>query len=442
MTAHKKLKERVRARMEKTGESYVTARRHVVGGEGHVPDVGVHPDTSALARILADAGIRGPEGRLSEALLLGIGGGLGAGYILWEFAPETDHKPAVDARGDRRVVVIGFRNQWQYPDRWLDTLLDRVGIEFRRVETTGVVKARRQLDEALEVGHSVMVDISAADLPYWHLPPEEAGTWGYPIAVVAVDSDRYEVDDRNSGRLTVAAEAMATARGRIPSYKNRMVVVEPTDAPTAERLTGAIEAGLADAVEHLASRSDSFSLPAFRKWARMVTSDAGKGWKRVFADRRSLWSALRSTHDSVSDIGISGGSLRPLYAEFLDEAAPMIGRTELSAVAERYRHAAEAWDDVADATLPAGFEPLSEAVELSRRRREAVRRGDAGDAEAAEAARALDALAARFEPGLPLTDSEIDDILEALSGAIDAAYHAEVEAHSALSEVMGDDPVA
>ena len=80
---------------------------------------------------------------------------------------------------------------------------------------------------------------------------------------------------------------------------------------------------------------------------------------------------------------------------------------------------------------------MREAVELSRRRREAVRRGDAGDAEAAEAARALDGLAARFEPGLPLSDFEIDDILAALSGAIDAAYHAEVEANSALSEVMG-----
>ena len=398
---------------------------------------GTSPMSSALARVLADAGVRGPDGRLSEALLLGIGGGLGVGYILWEFAPETDHKPSPNAPGGRRVVTVGFRNRWQYPDRWLGTLLDRVGIEFRRDQTSGVAKARRQLDEAVEAGHSVMVEVSAADLPYWHLPPEDAGTWGYPIAVVGVDSDRYEVDDRNSGRLTVPAEAMATARGRIPSYKNRMVVIEPTDALGTDRLSGAIEAGLADAVAHLASRSDSFSLPSLRKWARMVTSDTGKGWKRVFADRRSLWSALRSTHDSVSDIGIVGGSLRPLYAEFLEEAARVMGRKELSTVAERYRHAAEAWDDVADASLPDGFEPLREAVDLPRRRREAVRRGDAGDMEAARAAMALNELADRFEQGLPLSDSEIDAVLESLAGAIDAAYKSEVEAHSALSEVMG-----
>jgi hypothetical protein len=436
MTAHKKLKELVRARMEKTGESYMAARRHVVGGEGHVRDVGVHPDTSALARVLADTGIGGPDGQLSEALLLGIGGGLGAGYILWEFAPESDHRPSPHASGGRRIVTIGFRNRWQYPDRWLDTLLDRVGVEFRRDQTSGVVKARRQLDEAVEKGHSVMVEVSVGDLPYWHLPPEEAGVWGYPIAVVGVDSGRYEVDDRNSGRRTIPVEAMATARGRIPSYKNRMVVVEPADALTADRLSEAVEAGLADAVEHLASRSDSFSLPAVSKWAKMVTSDTGKGWKRVFADRVGLWSALRSTHESVSDIGIDGGSLRPLYAEFIDEAVRVTGRTELSAVAEHYRHAAEAWDDVADATLPDGFEPLRQAVDLSRRRRDAVRRGNAGDMAAAEAAMALNALAAEFEPGLPLSDSEIDEIFESLSEAVDSAHKAEVEAHAVLSEVM------
>jgi hypothetical protein len=436
MTAHKKLKELIRARMDRTGESYMTARRQVVGGEGQAPDLGVHPDTSALARLLGEKGIGGPDGRLSEALLLGIGGGLGAGYILWEFAPENDHRPSPHAPGGRRIVTIGFRNRWQYPDRWLDTLLDRLGVEFQRDQTSGMVKARRQLDDALGTGHCVMVEASVADLPYWHLPPEEAGVWGYPIAVVGVDSDRYEVDDRNSGRLTVPFEAMATARGRIPSYKNRIVVLKPGDALTADRLWGATEAGLADAVEHLASKSDSFSLPTFSKWARMMTSDTGKGWKRVFADRAGLWGALRSTHEAVSDIGIAGGSLRPLYAEFLDEASALLGHPVLTEVAMHYRHAADAWDDVGDATLPGGFEPLQQAVELSRRRREAVRQGDAGDRTAAESAASLNALAAEFEPGLPLTDQEIDGLFESLAGAIEAAHRAELEAHAALSEVI------
>ena len=79
-------------------------------------------------------------------------------------------------------------------------------------------------DEAVATGQTVMVEVSVADLPYWHLPPEEAGEWGYPIAVVGADSDRYEVDDRNSGRLTVAAEAMARAlQGASPDVVNKFL---------------------------------------------------------------------------------------------------------------------------------------------------------------------------------------------------------------------------
>jgi hypothetical protein len=281
-----------------------------------------------------------------------------------------------------------------------------------------------------------MTEVSTADMPYWHLPSDEAGWWGYPIAVVGRDGDRYLVDDRNEGRLTVAARTMSTARGRIPSYKNRMVVIGESNQPDVDSVVAAIEAGLIDAVDHLASGSDSFSLPTFRKWARMLTSDTGKGWRRVFADRRGLWAALRSTNEAVSDFGISGGSLRPLYAEFLEEAGLLVGRPELSGAAERYRLAAETWDDVGEAALPDGFEPLREAMELSRRRREAVRLGDAGDEEAARAASALNALSVEFEPGLPLTDVEIDDLFESLSVAVGAAYQAEVEAHDALTEIM------
>jgi hypothetical protein len=423
--------------MGKTGESYMAARRHLVGPPGDQPGIGIHPDTSALTRILADAGVRGPGGPLTEAFVLGVGGGLGAGYILWEFAPETDHKASHHSDADRRVVVIGFRNRWQYPDRWADSVLERLGVSFRREQTGSSAKARQQLDDALESGQSAMVDISVADLPYWHLPSEESGRWGYPIAVIGRAGDGYVVDDRSQGSLTVTSNALAIARGRIPSYKNRIVLIEAPKHLGVDVVTVAIETGLRDAVEHLDSGSDSFSLPALKKWGRMITSDAAKGWRTVFADRIGLWSALRSTHEAVSDGGMGGGSLRPLYAEFLEEVGPLLGRPGLAEVAELYRGAAAAWDDVGDATFPQGFEPLREAAELARRRRESMRLGDAGDAEAAKAASQLNSLGDEFDSELPLTESELEDLLQGLSAAIEAAYRAEVQAHQALSEVVG-----
>jgi len=437
MTEHKKLKQRIRARMDKTGESYTSARRQVVGvEEGTGTRVGIDADTSALSRILADSGVTGPTGPLSEALILGIGGGLGAGYILWEFSPETDRKSSHHSDSHRRVVVTGFRNRWQYPDRWVDTVLDRLGVPFRREQTGSTAKASQQLDEALASGKSVMTDISVADMPYWHMPSVEAGWSGYPVAVTGVESGRYVIDDRNEGKLTVDSGALAIARDRIPSYKNRIVMIEESQELGIAAVAEALEAGLGDAVDHLGSNSASFSLPAFKKWGRMVTSDAAKGWRAVFSDRVGLWSALRSTHESVSDSGIFGGSLRPLFAEFLEEAASTLVRPDLAELAGLYREAAGAWDDVGDATFPDGFEPMREAAELAGLRRRAVRRGDAGDADAAAAAAALNALGDEFDSGLPLSDAEVDDVFESMSAAIETAYEAEMAAHAALSEVI------
>ena len=74
------------------------------------PRGGKHPETAALKNVLAHHGVKAPHtGQpFSEDMLLGIGGGLGIGYILWEFK-----EPALKA------LVLGFRNNWQYPVKFM-----------------------------------------------------------------------------------------------------------------------------------------------------------------------------------------------------------------------------------------------------------------------------------------------------------------------------------
>jgi hypothetical protein len=177
MTRQKQLKALVRSRMDKTGESYMVARRHVLNGRpaaDYALRGGVHPETAACANAFGNRGMDDPTtGRpVTEALMLGIGGGLGAGYILWEFE-----------EGDRRVVTTGFRNQWQYPKRWYAKVGERLGVGVAILETGGERKAAVQLDDALDEGTPVIVFASAADLPYWGLPSDESGWWGYPCSV-------------------------------------------------------------------------------------------------------------------------------------------------------------------------------------------------------------------------------------------------------------------
>src|SRR5688500_4669450 len=140
MTQKKQLKARVRARMARTGESYVTALRHVTasgsGGPatkggvagatkgaasagalhgaafaganapespmvdlGYALRGGLQPESANIAHVLAHHGIQAGGEPVTEALVFGIGGGPGAGYILWEF---KHHATA--------TLVMGFHN--------------------------------------------------------------------------------------------------------------------------------------------------------------------------------------------------------------------------------------------------------------------------------------------------------------------------------------------
>ena len=304
MTTDKAFKRVVRARMAKTGERYAAARRTLVEGatDGHHAEPtadaatpsgyrmrgGLHPETATLANVLANQGVvSGVTGEpLTEAAILGIGGGLGAGYILWEF--KSHGGP---------VLTLGFRNQWQYPSipGWTAKTLDRLGVEPDLHETGGAKGAREALDARLDAGVPVIASVDLQSIGTWGLPDALSGHFGLVVVVFGRDADgSYLVDDRGRNPFRVSPAVMAAARGRIGSFKHRIVGLRTTPGPIpAERLRAAMRAGLEDQVDHLRSRSDSFSLPAWRKWGRLMTDQRNaKAWPRVFADGQGLFGAL------------------------------------------------------------------------------------------------------------------------------------------------------
>jgi Butirosin biosynthesis protein H, N-terminal/Domain of unknown function (DUF4872) len=407
MTARKHLKARIRARMAQTGERYVTARRHVVG-ESDPPVVdhgyrlrgGLHPDTAGVANVLAHHGVvAGHTGEpLSEAMVLGIGGGLGAGYILWEF----------ESRGGA-ILVLGFRNRWQYPDRWMKAVLERLAVPASHLETGGARTAARQLEEALAAGRPALATIDRQSIGYWHLPVEMEGRGGYPVVVYAIDGDGVHVDDRFLAPRTVSPEVLEAARSRVGSYRNRLCVIEPDrDELPVEALRDAVRAGLADAAGHLASGSDSFGLEAWRKWARMMTGRAAKAWPRVFADGRGLAGALLSTYEGIQPVGADGGHLRDLYADFLDEAAGLLEDPALADRAAAWREAAARWRALADLALPEG-----RLRELLAEVHETVVEGGDASVPAAEMWRLRSDVPVDAESLFPAMGSLLEEIYEA-----------------------------
>jgi hypothetical protein len=411
--------------MDRTGEKYMVARRHVLNARSsseYELRGGAEPETSACANAFANRGIADPVTGLpiSEALVLGIGGGLGAGYILWEFNANKGIA--------RKVVTLGFRNQWQYPARWYAKVCQRLGVAVQIHETSSTAKARERLHQALDEGFPAIAFVSVADLPYWHLPGEQSGWWGYPITVYGKVGDRYLVDDRNKGRLTIDADDLAAARSRIPSYRNRLVVADPAASELDEgQLVAGIRAGLAEQVAHLSEKSTSFSLPAFDKWAKMLIDQRNaKSWSRVFANGIGLVEALVAVGEQVDPRGLFGGSLRRLYAEFLDHASQLT-YIDLSEPASAYLVAAERWLEVA--AVCRSVPTVDKAARLSRVRRDAVERGDAGDEAARQAA---EGIAGVLDSTDRIGPDEMAELFANLSEAIRAAAGAERDALQAL----------
>ena len=450
MTTDKAFKRVVRARMAKTGERYSAARRALLAsasGRSHDGDAGdagtatgyrmrggLHPETASLANVLANQGVvSGLTGEpLTEAAILGIGGGLGAGYILWEFQ-----------RHGAPVLTLGFRNQWQYPwiSGWTGKTLDRLGIEPDAHETGGARGARAALDARLDAGSPVIAWVDPQGIGTWGLPEAMSGYGGLAVVVIRRDAGgAYLVDDRGRAPFRIPPAVMAAARGRVGSYKHRIAVLRATPGPIpADRIRAALRAGLEDQVDHLRASSDSFSLPAWRKWARLMTDQRNpKAWPRVFADGTGLFGALSAIHEDVdSQAGVSGGHLRELYAEALDEAAAALDNGALGDAARAWRAVADQWEELADAAVPPDLDGAAEAVEAAETLHEAAMDGEPGRASVLAAADTVWGIRQRYADAFPLPPDRIEAILEDLGERLGAIFQAEVDALEATARAIG-----
>ena len=448
MTTDKAFKRVVRARMAKTGERYAVARRALTEADpdrrrpapadaavtpsGYRMRGGLHPETATIANVLANRGVvSGITGEpLTEGAILGIGGGLGAGYILWEFK-----------RHDAPVLTLGFRNQWQYPPRWTVKTLDQLAIDAAVHETGGAKGAKDALDARLDAGLPVIATVDPQELRTWGLPDAMSGYGGLVVVVIERTADgAYLVDDRGRSPFVVPADILAAARGRVGSYKHRIVALPTTPGPLpADRLRAAIRTGLEDQVEHLRASSDSFSLPAWRKWARLLTDQRNaKAWPRVFADGVGLFGALSAIHEDVDGgVGPGGGHLRELYADFLDEAAAALDTQALGDAAKAWRAVADRWEELADAAVPTDLDGAVDAVEAAEHLHAAVMAGEAGRSRVMAAAETVWSIRERYAEAFPLPPERIVAILEDLGERVGAIHEAEVDALEMTARAIG-----
>jgi hypothetical protein len=297
------------------------------------------------------------------------------------------------------------------------------------------VTALKHLHDALAAGTPPIAWVDRAHMPYLQLPAVLKGHLGHLVAIAGQTGGSFLIDDLASDPFRATAEDLADARARIASYKNRLLIPTPLAPPD---LPASILAGLRDCAANLLGKSDSFSLPTFHKWAKMLTDKKNKkGWPVLFADPSGLYGLLQSVFEGIELTDAGGGGLRSLYAAFLDEAAPLVGLPALREVADRYRSLAARWTALAEAALPDRVTEFRQAKALLRRKQDRLlAEGEAAVEGVRSTTAEIQALHAQLNRAFPLDSLQTQVLFADLSDRLHALYAAEVDTARALAEVI------
>lgn len=393
---------------------------------------GRHHETGTVHNALAYRGVNAPHTGQppSEALLMGISGGITVGYFTFEYEGYPPH------------IVLLTRNTFDP----LDTLFDRLAIPRDVRQTASAGKGEVNLIDVLESGLPAIVWADMFSLPYNDLPYDQIN-WGLrPLIVYGYEAGgEAHLADRAGVPLVIGADQLTAARARVKKEKFRVMTL---DAPDFDKLPGAVSAGIWACIRLMTEappkgRRESFGLAALDHWAAMLTNTRNKAsWARYFPAGERLWMALAGNQVQPGLYGwirhaAGPGAERGLYADFLDEAAVILNRPGLHHAATAYRDSQRAWASLADALLPAEVEPLAEAAHLLDKKHHLfIEKGGAALAEIRAANARLNALREAATADFPMTEVEVSAFREGLAEAVTAVADAERDAVERLQTAM------
>ena len=235
--------------------------------------------------------------------------------------------------------------------------------------------------------------------------------------------------------IPIALTDLATARGRIKKFKNRLLAFDAPKKPP--ELAELIKSGLHACHDMLATcKMKNFTLEAFRIWGeRMHGAKDKQSWERVFTPGHRLWRGLTSVYDFIENYGTGGGLCRPLFAEFLTEAGAALHDGGLESLAGRYAEIGRLWSELASAALPETVPIFKKARDLFTQRNELTASGESVE-KLRQTWLEIEDLVKQAKTKFPLSPAECDELRRGLKGRILDLYEAEVAAHMALGKIV------
>jgi len=392
---------------------------------------GRHYETGTVHNVLAYQGVTAPhtDAPLSEALLLGISGGVAVGYFTFEYEGYPPH------------IALLTRNTFDP----LEKLLDRLAIPREVLQTGSADKGQRNLLDVLESGRPAIVWADMFSLPY-HILPYDERNWGMrPLVVYGLEDDTAYLADGANAPITVTAAELQAARARVKKDKFRVMAL---DAPAMAHLPAAVSKGIWDCISLFtdappAGKRDSFGLAALQHWAKLLTNTRNKNsWTRYFPPGERLWMALagnatQSGLFSAMDNGDGNTAERGMYADFLDEAAIILEKPALKEAAQLFRASEREWATLHTLLLPADVPIFAETAQLLTRKRQLfIEGGSATTDERQQIQTRLNALQAQASTDFPLGAAQATALYERLAAQILVIHAAEKDAVICLQDVM------
>jgi len=388
---------------------------------------GIHPPTAALTKILKFKGVINPitDEPFSEAMLLGIGGGLDAGYILFQFS----HLP-------NPMLVLGFRNQWNNTQAFLEYLTDslRLGVDF--LEFADRTVAQDALQNVLKQEKLAIVWVDKAHLPHHELPESLQGYINHQVAVYARDGRlwRLFLDDLTTQPVEIREKLFTEARANLSQSNFLMMVYEAAGDINAQELREAIIEGMRTCAIRLTRPMKTIGISNLETWAEKLTDRHDReGWPQVFRDQKGLFPVLSTVYESIKLNGTGGFALRKLYADFLHEAAGLLNNPSLNAVAGQYLQLANHWSSLAENALPSKKPAFDRYKSLLNKKYKAYRDYDLETYK--KTINDLQGLKTKIIADFPMDGFETSQLFERLSSQVKLIAELEMSAAYRLRDV-------
>ena len=278
-----------------------------------------HCESGSTAALLNHAGLK-----ISEPMVFGISAGIFFAYL----KIPSMHFP-----------VFAIRSR---PGDIRRNIAKRLGVTFKTVTFRDPLKARKTLEELIDKNIPVAVQV---DMFYMDYIPAHLRTHfnAHFIVVFGRENGLFHVSDcYYPTPATIADGVLETGRFAKGDFAPRGLMFYPTGVQTEQNIEQAVIKGIYLAARNMLKLPIPFiGIRGIRMFAKKIVS-----WPKYARNSDQLSHEIMKIHVLLEEQGTGGGGFRFMYATFLQEAAKLLNKPELSDLSRKMMANGDKWREI------------------------------------------------------------------------------------------------